>query len=579
MAAAVMVSLPMSNTIPIPVATGSGGSGGGGGNNGNRDFSTTTTTSTSMMMSTSGGGRGYGTAVMSPTHTTICHHCGHNNERTMNINTDMTHGSDDKYLEKHTCSPSIATHAHAQQCQQATTMFNGRSPTTMTTHTTKSPHKFEMGHLKWDTVDHSCELPVQISMNKIGTLLETPKRRTALISAIEVSTSGTNLATGGVQKAVRIFNVESFLNNRINDAGESDNASVPDMVTTTCDGNCSASRGPNHHHRHRHHHMRRGSMMAKDKSKSGDGIMCDDEHLSCQFMNPAKVSGLAWGGGSRDSILGCVDYDGIFSRYDVSRCTTLSEGDSHGGRRIWSVRYRNCESTFGDKYITASEDGTCAIWEGNYGEAVMKMAPHQTGFNRPSVCCADFISNDQPLIVMALSDSSIQICDLRYNGCVGGWYAHCGAVSSLRICGHSMVSSSVDSTAALWDLRGCVFRPNLMRRFKCHFNRRNFVGLSIRKDGFVACGSEYGEFVVYHKNWEQPVARESLHVAEESHDLQVPSSTCSSSSAFASSSSEPLVSALCWHPDESTGVLFAGSSSGALHAYQQNFNADLCDMS
>ena len=244
-----------------------------------------------------------------------------------------------------------------------------------------------------------------------------------------------------------------------------------------------------------------------------------------------------------------ADYDGIFSRHDLATGALLSEGDGHGGRRVWSLRHRPEEA----QYVTAGEDGFVCVWEekASASRAAMRVSPQQTGLQRPSVCCADFISRDVPLIAMALSDSSIQVVDLRYRGCASGWYAHCGAVSSLRIEGDAMVSSSVDSSAALWDLSGTggALQPELVRRFSSHSNRRNFVGLSLRRDGFVACGSESREFLVYHRNWAEPVGRQAIGVAHVGDD-------------------SGITSALCWHPDARAELLFAGCSYGGIYSFK-----------
>ena len=277
-----------------------------------------------------------------------------------------------------------------------------------------------------------------------------------------------------------------------------------------------------------------------------------DDELLMETHIPAKVSGLAWEENC-SNVLSCVDYDGIFSRLDVATGKIITEGDSHNGRRIWSLRCGQEFSGYRNKYITASEDGTCGIWEGDCEAAVLKIEPEQTGHHRSSCCSAEFLSNDKPLIIMALSDSSIQVFDLRYKGRVGGWYAHSGPVSGLRIAGSTMVSSSTDSSAALWDLNNCVETPKIIRRFRGHVNTRNFVGLSLRKDGFVACGSEIGDFYTYYKNWEMPISRQLIKSNRNGHGVP---------------KTYEISSALSWHPCDCHQILFSGSSTGGIHAYK-----------
>ena len=85
---------------------------------------------------------------------------------------------------------------------------------------------------------------------------------------------------------------------------------------------------------------------------------------------------------------------------DTGECMKTLEG--HDGRVMSAVF-----SADGSLVLTASEDGTCGVWDGRVHSAALKVAPQQSGPQRPSVCCADFLSHDRPLVVMALSDSSL----------------------------------------------------------------------------------------------------------------------------------------------------------------------------
>ena len=436
-----------------------------------------------------------------------------------------------------------------------------------------------MQSLQWNPWSGKLSAPENsMRIMEIGRLQSPPQGKTALVSTIECDSAGARLATAGVQKIVRIFDSRAFLESLGQVSNDSDDSDDQRDDSRYADPDADAER------------------KWQPASTSGRGVGTgswarridrnrplatvdgsDDAFLLMQYANAAKVSALAWGEG--DAVLGCVDYDGIFSRHDVTTGSVLDEGDSHGGRRVWSLRYKSEPAVLGGTWITASEDGTCGVWDGNGQSAVMKFVPQKSGFRRPSVCCADFLSHDKPLVVLALSDSSIQVCDLRYpdasQGCVAGWYAHCGAVSGLRICDGMMVSSSIDSTAALWDVGGPSVEPRLLRRFHGHRNRRNFLGLGLRRDGLVACGSESCEFYVYSKNWDTPMARVTLAACSDCDNFEG-GADCSGNGGdntqkrqlnAALGGADVLASALCWHPDESMNVLFAGCSTGSIHAY------------
>ena len=104
-------------------------------------------------------------------------------------------------------------------------------------------------------------------------------------------------------------------------------------------------------------------------------------------------------------------------------------------------------------------------------------------------------------------------------------------MSYVRWMGKRVVTASVDSSLAWWDLapsadtlrdtstrRGLAEQgldptdtptgaPLKIRAFRGHSNVKNFAGLAVREsDGLLACGSECGSAYVYHRCWSSPLA-------------------------------------------------------------------------
>jgi WD40 repeat protein len=140
-------------------------------------------------------------------------------------------------------------------------------------------------------------------------------------------------------------------------------------------------------------------------------------------------------------------------------------------------------------------------------------------------------------------------------------------VSFVRFMGRQqLATASVDSSLALWDLNGVT--PTLLRRYRGHTNVKNFVGLSVREeDQLMACGSEVGEAVAYHRAWSKPVAKQP------SPGAPTVSQTADQAGAVAAaalpeqqtrSGVQEFASAVCWWPEQLGG--FSGRCGGPVLA-------------
>ncbi|KAD4585020.1 hypothetical protein E3N88_22621 [Mikania micrantha] len=133
------------------------------------------------------------------------------------------------------------------------------------------------------------------------------------LGVIEVNSSGTLFATGGIARKIRIYNLHS----------------LPPLIdhATAC------------------------------------------QHCIC---TPAKLSSLKWKPGSAGKIMGSADYDGVVTEYDLETKMPVFERDEHSGRRVWSLDYSSMDPAVG---ASGSDDGTMQIWDPRHdaGKCVAKV--------------------------------------------------------------------------------------------------------------------------------------------------------------------------------------------------------------
>lgn len=113
-----------------------------------------------------------------------------------------------------------------------------------------------------------------------------------------------------------------------------------------------------------------------------------------------------------------------------------------------------------------------------------------------------------------------------------------------------LVTASVDSSIALWGLNNGR-TPTLFRRYKGHTNVKNFVGLSVREeDELMACGSEAGQAVAYHRAWSKPLAMHPFSPSRVSCQTSLQQQQQAAELEQAAGQGQEFASAVCWWSEE-----------------------------
>ncbi|RZC57502.1 hypothetical protein C5167_004796 [Papaver somniferum] len=224
------------------------------------------------------------------------------------------------------------------------------------------------------------------------------------------------------------------------------------------------------------------------------------DHLTaCEYYicTPAKLSSIRWKPNTSGSVIGSGDYDGVVTEYNLEKRVPVFERDEHGGRRIWSVDYSHWVGASG------SDDGTTQLWDTRCrGDECVAVVQPSVG--RSPVCSVEFDPFGSGLIAMGCADRNAYTYDVRKTDKpVSVFVGHEKTVSYVRFLGeHMMVTAGTDGCLKLWN----TVNAHSMRTFKGHVNYRSFVGLSVwRNGGLIGCGSESNEVFVYDKRWSEPI--------------------------------------------------------------------------
>ncbi|KDP22292.1 hypothetical protein JCGZ_26123 [Jatropha curcas] len=316
------------------------------------------------------------------------------------------------------------------------------------------------------------------------------------LGAIEFDQSENFVATGGIARKIRIYSIKSLLPHK----------------------------GSQYEH-----------ILSLDHANACDYYMC----------TPAKLSSLRWKPGFDSRIIGSGDYDGVVTEYDLERRLPVFERDEHGGHRVWSVDYSNWNPVVG---ASGSDDGTMQMWDPRCEDG--DVATIQPSVTRSAVCCVEFNPFGGSMIAIGCADRKAYGYDIRMMvKPVIMLDGHRKTVTYVKfVDANTLVSASIDGCLKLWNLN----ESKMIRTYKGHVNNRNFVGLSVWRNGsLLACGSENNRIFVYDKRWGEPIWMQGFDTAGSSMENQ------------------EFVSSVCWRQvGEDKCTLIAGGSDGVLKVFQ-----------
>lgn len=379
------------------------------------------------------------------------------------------------------------------------------------------------------------------------------------IAAIDFDESGSRFATGGIARKIRVCSYSYFVNCQVFEEDEIYPHALGDDFQEERDT------GP-----------APGSRRKICNAKSAGFVIENDDKAALRVIcTPAKLSSLKWRPQCANVIC-CGDYDGVVTEWDVEQGICLSERYEHSGQRIWSVDYSTWYPLL---CASASGEGTVRIWTHNSEKSVGVIRSP----NGNSICCAEFSSREPHSVAVACADSQVYLYDLRrLDSCLLCLQGHRRAASYVRFLNEKeLVSSSIDSTARLWDVSDATIsnrddimsRTRLVRTFDSHKNKRNFVGLSVLKtEGLIASGSESNEMFVYGRWESSPLWRMKLPLAENFRNnqrLAVPARIDDDDDDDDEGENhlhiqKPFVGAVCWKEQIDHYSLIAANSEGTV---------------
>ncbi|KAF2942645.1 WD repeat-containing protein RUP2 [Oryza sativa Japonica Group] len=270
---------------------------------------------------------------------------------------------------------------------------------------------------------------------------------------------------------------------------------------------------------------------------------------------PAKLSSVRWRPGGGEAVaashVGCGDYDGVVTEYDVERGVPVWERDEHEGRRVWALDYARGGGA-ATMVASGSDDRTAHVWDPRApAGAAGSWATARAG---GAVLCVEFDPAGGPQLAVGSADRRAAVHDVRAlgRGAVASMDGHGRAVTYVRwaATARRVVTSAADGTHRLWALPAPAAAETAareVRSYSGHVSGRSFVGMGVwRGAGLIASGSESGHVFVYDLRWSKPI-----WVHPFSH-------------------ADAFVSAVAWRQlagDDSDGQLVAGGSDGVLKLF------------
>jgi protein suppressor of PHYA-105 1 len=267
-----------------------------------------------------------------------------------------------------------------------------------------------------------------------------------------------------------------------------------------------------------------------------------------EMTSQSKLSSISWNPYVKNH-LASSDYDGTVHIWDVAVQKPAIAYEEHR-KRVWSVGFSPADPM---RLVSGSDDGLVKVWSVLQRESVMTINSHA------NVCCVQFNPLDQHHVAFGSADYKLYYYDLRKPSMPMLVLAgHNKAVSYVSfIDGQRLVSASTDNSLKLWDISHARPLPGgnqigCERTFSGHANEKNFVGLSVNTEGFIACGSEDNNVYIYFRALPTPLGCTHFHGT----DPITGQDTADAAGQF--------VSAVCWR--QRGNILLAANSLGDIRA-------------
>ncbi|KAJ1277521.1 hypothetical protein BS78_04G010700 [Paspalum vaginatum] len=341
------------------------------------------------------------------------------------------------------------------------------------------------------------------------------------IGSVDFDPTGHLLATGGIARKIRVYDVASLLA----------------AASESSDSRSAAGPGP----------------------------------AACICV-PAKLSSVRWRPSSSSApvVVGCGDYDGVVTEYDVERGVAAWERDEHAGRRVWALDYAPGAAGMA---ASGSDDRTAHVWDPRAPSAGWATA--RAG---AAVLCVEFDPSGGPHLAVGSADRRAAVYDVRAlgRGAVAWMDGHGRAVTYVRWAAPAgrVVTSAADGSHRLWEWGGAGAAEEV-RSYSGHASARSFVGMGVwRRAGLVASGSECNHVFVYDLRWAKPIWVHPFVAPDPDTVRQGGAHGPLEASAASGGGGLVFVSAVAWRQSDDQedlvddgGALVAGGSDGVLKVF------------
>ena len=231
-----------------------------------------------------------------------------------------------------------------------------------------------------------------------------------------------------------------------------------------------------------------------------------------QATTRSKLSSVSWNSYLRSHLI-TSDYEGAIQLWDVASGmkTELSEFVEHG-KRAWSIDFSRMDPM---QFASASDDATVKIWslqETSSSVSTLKLPAN--------ACSVHYHPRNATMLSVACANHACYVFDVRKAdkplALLGGatravsYIKHFSPDASCTL----VFGASTDNAIRSWDISDVsetgVLQSNPQETYTGHANERNFVGLSVNNEGYVATGSEDNSVVVYYYKFPFAVCRYDL---------------------------------------------------------------------